>query len=108
MNTLHSAILDACAFVRLSVPVNLGAPAPWREWANALAALAAALVAAAADATPQTASAAARCLAGYAAALEQLAPHLGADLDAGTREAAGEARAHADAIRATLTPVEAL
>jgi len=60
-----------------------------------LAACAGALCAALEQHTAGHLERASLALTRYAEALEQLAPHLGADLDAGAREGAGEARAHA-------------
>jgi len=75
------AILDACALALCALAAIVCEPLP-------------------SDAAPRAREqslrlALAACAGALCAALEQLAPHLGADLDAGAREGAGEARAHA-------------
>ena len=98
-----SAILDACALALSALAAVVCEPLPSdaaprvREQSlrRALAACAGALCAALEQPTAEHLDRAARALCAYAKALEQLAPHLGADLDAWAREGAGEARAHA-------------
>lgn len=97
------AILDACALALCALAAIVCEPLPSdaapraREQSLrlALAACAGALCAALEQHTAGHLERASLALTRYAEALEQLAPHLGADLDAGAREGAGEARAHA-------------